>query len=133
MLTPKIIVYLGIGKNPDVSTTGLFYGHPRQLVIQAGAARTVIAWDALITFLILRGIGLFTRLRMSDAELVAGDIEAHGEVAYPMEEPEAEPDFGEIPGEPVPVHHHHHELVTPEGRVLVTSGGMERPDGSMSG
>jgi hypothetical protein len=63
---------------------------------------------------------------MPDAELVAGDILVHGEVAYPMEEPEAEPDFGDIPGEPVPVHHHHHELVTPEGRVLVTSGGKER-------
>ena len=120
---PKMIVYLGIGKNPDVSTAGLFYGHPRQLMIQAGAALTVIVWDALVTFLILRGIGLFTKLRMSDAELVAGDIQVHGEVAYPMEEPEAEPDFGDIPGEPVPMHHHHHELVTAEGKVLVTSGG----------
>ena len=31
-----------------------------------------------------------------------GDIAIHGEVAYPMEEPDAEPAFGEIPGEPVP-------------------------------
>jgi ammonia channel protein AmtB len=126
---PKMIVYLGIGKSPDVSATGLFYGHPRQLLIQAGAALTVIVWDALITFLILRGIGLFMKLRMPEHELAAGDIQVHGEVAYPMEEPGAEPDFGGIPGEPVPVHHHHHELVTPEGKVLVTSGG-KAPSGS---
>ncbi len=125
---PKMIVYLGIGKNPDVSTTGLFYGHPRQLLIQAGAALTVIVWDGLVTFLILRGIGLFMKLRMSEPELIAGDIEVHGEVAYPPEELEAMPDFGDIPGEPVPVHHHHHELVTSDGKVLVTSGGKPRSE-----
>jgi ammonium transporter, Amt family len=86
---PKLIVYLGIGKNPDVTTAGLFYGHPRQVLIQLGAAATVIVWDGVITFLILRGIGLFTSLRMSDAELEAGDILVHGEVAYPEDEPEA--------------------------------------------
>jgi len=125
---PKMIVYLGLGKNPDVSTTGLFYGHPRQLLIQAGAALTVIVWDAVVTFLILRGIALFTKLRMSDSELAAGDIRVHGEVAYPVEELQVEPipDFGDIPGEPVPVHHHHHELVTSDGKVLVTSGGKAR-------
>jgi hypothetical protein len=127
---PKMIVYLGLGSNPDVSTTGLFYGHPRQLLIQAGAALTVIVWDALVTFLILRGIAVFTKLRMPDSELAAGDIRVHGEVAYPMDEPGAEPvpDFGDIPGEPIPVHHHHHELVTSDGKVLVTSGGKARSE-----
>ena len=105
---PKMIIYLGIGKSPAVTTAGLFYGHPRQLLIQAGAAGTVIVWDGLVTYLILRVIKFFTPLRMSDAELQAGDIMVHGEVAYPMEEPELEPDFGDIPGEPVPEHHHHH-------------------------
>jgi Amt family ammonium transporter len=119
---PKMIVYLGIGKNPDVSTTGLFYGHPRQLLIQAGAALTVIVWDGLITFLILRGIGLFMKLRMSEPELIAGDVRVHGEVAYPMEGLDALADFGEIPGEPVPAHHHH-VLMSSDGKVLVTSGG----------
>src|SRR5882757_3787197 len=68
---PNMIVYLGLGKNPSISGTGLFYGHPRQLLIQAGAALTVIVWDAVVTFLILRGIALFTKLRMSDSELAA--------------------------------------------------------------
>ena len=87
---PKIIVYLGIGKNPDVTTSGLFYGHPRQLLIQAGAAGTVIVWDAFVTFAILKGISLFTSLRMSDAELLIGDLAVHDEVAYPEDDPDPE-------------------------------------------
>jgi Amt family ammonium transporter len=86
---PKLVVYLGIGKNPNVTTAGAFYGHPRQLLIQLGAAVTVIVWDGLITFLILKGIGLFTSLRYTDAELEVGDLLVHGEVAYPEDEPEA--------------------------------------------
>jgi ammonium transporter, Amt family len=85
---PKMIVYLGIGKNPDVTTSGAFYGHPHQLLVQAGAALTVIVWDGLVTFLILRGIALFMKLRMTPQELEVGDMAAHGEVAYPQEEKE---------------------------------------------
>src|SRR5262249_31004493 len=83
---PSMIVYLGIGKSPNVTTAGLFHGHPRQLLVQAGAALTIIVWDALITFLILRGIGLFMKLRIPDAELEVGDVAVHGEEAYPAEE-----------------------------------------------
>ena len=104
---PDMIVYLGLGKNPNVTTAGAFHGHPKQLLIQALAALTVIVWDALVTYAILRVIKFFTPLRMPDAMLVAGDIAIHGEVAYPNEEPDAEPDFGEIPGEPAPEHHSH--------------------------
>ena len=32
---PKMIVYLGLGKNPGISGAGLFYGHPHQLLVQA--------------------------------------------------------------------------------------------------
>jgi ammonium transporter, Amt family len=85
---PKMIVYLGLGKNANVTTAGLFYGHPRQLLIQAGAALTIIVWDGLVTFLILKGIGLFTSLRMSPAELETGDMAVHGEEAYPQDAPE---------------------------------------------
>jgi Amt family ammonium transporter len=109
---PKMIVYLGIKGAPNVTTAGLFYGHPKQLAIQAGAALTVIVWDGLVTFVILRVIGLFMKLREPDEVLVAGDIALHGEIAYPMEEPDVEPPFGEIPGEPVPAEHPH------DGKVL---------------
>jgi ammonium transporter, Amt family len=84
---PKMIVYLGLGKHAGFSAAGLFYGNPKQLAIQAGAALTVIVWDGVVTFVILRGIGLFMKLRMPDAELETGDVAAHGEVAYPAQEP----------------------------------------------
>ncbi|HEY6279012.1 MAG TPA: ammonium transporter [Streptosporangiaceae bacterium] len=83
---PKMIVYLGIGKTPNVTSAGLFYGHPKQLLIQAGAALTIIVWDGLVTFLILRGIGLFMKLRIPDEQLEIGDVAVHGEEAYPSEE-----------------------------------------------
>jgi ammonium transporter, Amt family len=111
---PKMIVYLGIGKSSDVTTAGLFYGHPKQLLIQAGAALTVIVWDGVVTFVLLRGIGLFMKLREPDEVLAVGDLALHGEVAYPNEEPDAEPAFAEIPGEPVPDGHHHQKVLTEE-------------------
>jgi Amt family ammonium transporter len=103
---PSMVVYLGIGKNPNVTTAGLFYGHPKQLLIQAGAALTVIVWDGLVTFLILRGIGLFMKLREPDEILLQGDVAIHGEVAYPMEEPDADIAVG-VPGEPMSAVEHH--------------------------
>jgi ammonium transporter, Amt family len=83
---PKMIEYLGIGKTSSVAGTGLFYGHPMELAIQAGAALTIIVWDGLVTFLILRGIGLFMKLRIPDADLEIGDVAVHGEEVYPSEE-----------------------------------------------
>jgi Amt family ammonium transporter len=88
---PKLIVYIGLGKTPNVTTAGAFYGHPGQLGIQLGAAGTIIVWDALVTYLILRIIKFFTPLRMPDDVLAVGDLAIHGEVAYPEEEPEAIP------------------------------------------
>ena len=85
---PGMIVYLGLGKAPNVTTAGLFYGHPKQLLTQALAALTVIVWDALVTYAILRVIKFFTPLRMPEAELLVGDLAVHGEVAYPEEEPD---------------------------------------------
>ena len=83
---PKMIEYLGVGKTPSVSGAGLFYGHPKQLAIQAGAALTIIIWDAFVTFVILRGIGLFMKLRLPDEALEIGDVAVHGEEAYPADE-----------------------------------------------
>jgi Amt family ammonium transporter len=83
---PKMIVYLGLGKNPGFSGTGLFYGHAHQLLVQLGAAVTIIIWDGLVTFLLLKGIGLFMKLRAPDEDLEIGDVAFHGEEAYPSEE-----------------------------------------------
>jgi Amt family ammonium transporter len=54
-------------------------------LIQAGAAGTVIVWDALVTFVILRVLGIFMKLRLPDEVLETGDIGAHDEEAYPDE------------------------------------------------
>jgi Amt family ammonium transporter len=83
---PKMIEYLGLGKNPSIAGAGLFYGHPKQLAIQAGAALTIIVWDAAVTFVLLKGIGLFVKLRIPDEDLEIGDIAVHGEEAYPSED-----------------------------------------------
>ncbi len=82
---PHMIVYLGLGKSSGFSAAGLLYGHPKQLLIQAGAALTVIVWDALITFLILKGLGLVMKLRMPDEMLEVGDVAIHNEEVYPSE------------------------------------------------
>jgi Amt family ammonium transporter len=82
---PNIIVYLGSGSTASVSYSGLFYGNPRQLLWQAGAALTVIVWDALITFVILKFLSLFMPLRMPDEVLETGDLAVHDEEAYPTD------------------------------------------------
>jgi Amt family ammonium transporter len=80
---PKVIEYLGGGGSSGFSATGAIYGNPKQILIQLGAAATVIVWDALITFLILKFLGLFMKLRMPDEALETGDTFVHDEEAYP--------------------------------------------------
>jgi Amt family ammonium transporter len=65
---------------------GWWYGNRHQFFIQAGAALTIIIWDALMTFIILKVISFFTPLRMPDHELEAGDVAVHDEEAYPADE-----------------------------------------------
>ncbi len=85
---PNMIVYLGLGKNPSISGTGLFYGHPHQLLVQLEAALTIIIWDAVVTFVILMVIKHVFRmkLRLPDDALAIGDVAVHGEEAYPSDE-----------------------------------------------
>ncbi len=83
---PNMVMYFGKdGKTPLFSGTGLFYGHPRQLLIQAGAALTIIVWDAIVTAAILYFIKYVLRLklRMDDPTLEVGDVAIHGEEAFP--------------------------------------------------
>ncbi|WP_374024781.1 ammonium transporter [Mycobacterium sp. HNNTM2301] len=83
---PHIVEYLGGSTGQDVTFSGWLYGHhPKQILIQAGAAGTVIVWDALVTFVILRVLGLFMKLRLPDEVLDTGDLGAHDEEAYPDE------------------------------------------------
>jgi Amt family ammonium transporter len=83
---PKIIVYLGGSTGQDVTMAGWLWGHhPKQILIQLGAAGTVIVWDAFVTFVILRVLGLFMKLRLPDEVLETGDLGVHDEEAYPDE------------------------------------------------
>jgi ammonium transporter, Amt family len=83
---PKIVVYLGGSTGSDVSYSGWLWGHhPKQVLIQAGAAATVIVWDAFVTFVILKVLGLFMKLRLPDDVLETGDLGVHDEEAYPDE------------------------------------------------
>ncbi|MFJ4657152.1 ammonium transporter [Nocardia sp. NPDC088792] len=81
---PNVKVYLGTGGAPDATYGGWLYGHnPKLLLWQLGAAATVIVWDALVTFVILKVLSLFMKLRIPDEALEVGDIAVHEEEAYP--------------------------------------------------
>jgi ammonium transporter, Amt family len=84
---PHIVIYLGNGKDvKDVTNAGWLWGHhPAQILVQFCAALTIIAWDAFVTFAILKLLGLFMKLRAPDEILEQGDIGVHLEEAYPDE------------------------------------------------
>src|SRR6201997_300394 len=81
---PNIIEYLPGGGASGFSGAGRLWGHhPKQILIQAGAAGTVIVWDAFVTFVILKGLSLVMKLRLPDEVLESGDLGVHDEEAYP--------------------------------------------------
>ncbi len=79
---PRMVEYLGVGKTPNASYAGLLYGHPGQVLIQLGAGATIIVFDGVMTFIILKLIGLVIPLRMTDEELQEGDLALHAEEVY---------------------------------------------------
>jgi Amt family ammonium transporter len=80
---PHVVEYLGVHGAQSVTVTGAIYGHPMQIAVQLGAALTIIAWDALMTFLILKVLGLFMSLRIPDEDLEIGDLAVHDEEVEP--------------------------------------------------
>ena len=69
-----------------MTVSGWLYGDRHRFFIQFFAALTIIVYDALATFIILKVISIFTPLRMPDDELEIGDLAAHDEQAYPPDE-----------------------------------------------
>ncbi len=69
------------------SVNGLLYtGSAHQLWEQFRAAIFVILWSAIITFILMKIIGLILRgTRYSDETLEVGDLAIHGEEAFPEE------------------------------------------------
>ena len=81
---PAMLQYIGTDKEaPGVSVTGLLYGNSgHQLLMQVYGAAFIIVFNAIMTFIILKVIGLIVPLRMDDATLKVGDDAVHGETAY---------------------------------------------------
>ncbi|AEJ40778.1 ammonium transporter [Sulfobacillus acidophilus TPY] len=69
---PAMSEYLGV-KTSNVSVTGLFYGNPHQFVVQLEALLVILLYDGLMTWGILKVIGLVVPLRMKEAQLIDGD------------------------------------------------------------
>jgi Amt family ammonium transporter len=83
------VFYTVTGKKytPAGTPEGLVFGSATTLKWQFFAGVWVIAWSAVATFVILRVIGLFMPLRMSQDAMEIGDIAEHGHEVYPSDIP----------------------------------------------
>jgi ammonium transporter, Amt family len=64
---------------------GLFYGNPKQVLIQAVGIVSAIAFSMVVTAVIVKIVDNVTGLRVTDEEEVQGlDVTQHSEVAYTM-------------------------------------------------
>jgi ammonium transporter, Amt family len=81
---PNMLEYIGTDKEaPGVSVTGLLYGDSgHQLLMQLYGALFIIVFNSIMTFIILKVIGLIVPLRMDESLLKVGDDAVHGETAY---------------------------------------------------
>jgi Amt family ammonium transporter len=62
---------------------GLLFGNPSQLLVQGLAVLATIVYSGVLSFVLLKAIGLVTPLRAADGEESAGlDVTQHGEEAY---------------------------------------------------
>jgi ammonium transporter, Amt family len=84
---PKMIVYPGQGKTASISVAGLIHGNATLLKEQLWAALWVICFSALMTFVLLKLVGLVVSLRMSEADMEEGDLSVHGHEVYPSDVP----------------------------------------------
>jgi Amt family ammonium transporter len=83
LANPDMLLYIGTDKDaPGVNITGLLYGNPSQLWLQAAGAAFIIVYNAIATYIILKVIGMIVPLRMDEATLKVGDDAVHGETAY---------------------------------------------------
>ncbi len=69
------------------SVAGVLHGNWTLLKWQVLAALFVIVWTAVITFVLLKLVGLFVPLRMSEKNMEIGDVAEHGHEVYPSDVP----------------------------------------------
>jgi Amt family ammonium transporter len=85
---PNMTVYIGEGKTASIAAApGLIHGNWTLLKWQAITAAFVIAWSATATFILLKFVGLFIPLRMSEENMEIGDTAEHGHEVYPSDIP----------------------------------------------
>jgi Amt family ammonium transporter len=86
---PAIVEYIGVGGAANLpGKSGLFIsGSWTLLRWQAETAAFVIAWTAVVTFVILKLIGILIPLRVTDEEAEIGDHAIHGNEVYPSDVP----------------------------------------------
>ena len=84
-----IVEYIGVKGAPNLpGVSGLFHGGGWTLLRwQAETAVWVIAYTAIMTFIILKFVGIFLPLRLTDEELEIGDHAIHGNEVYPSDVP----------------------------------------------
>jgi Amt family ammonium transporter len=82
------VYYTRTGKHlTAVSATGVVHGNWTLLKWQFFAAVFVILWSGIVTFALLKAIGLFIPLRMSEENMEIGDTAEHGHEVYPSDVP----------------------------------------------
>jgi Amt family ammonium transporter len=67
----------------EVGNNGLLFGNPGQLGVQATAVAAAIVYSGVVSFILLKIIGVIIPLRATDADEATGlDVTQHGEEAY---------------------------------------------------
>jgi ammonium transporter, Amt family len=88
------------------TATGVLHGNWTLLKWQAIAAAFVICWTGVITYVLLKLVGLFIPLRMATENMEIGDVAEHGHEVYPSDVPSLgypggipslAPDAGHVP------------------------------------
>ncbi len=76
-------LFASIAVNPD-GADGLFFGNASQFGIQAVAAFAAIAYSVVLTYIILKIVGIVTGgLRVETEEEIQGlDLTQHSEIGY---------------------------------------------------
>src|SRR6476660_4597869 len=85
---PHIVEYIGIGGAESLpGVEGAIHGSWKLLRWQAETALFVILFSGIATFILLKLVGIFVPLRLSDEELEIGDHAIHGNEVYPSDVP----------------------------------------------
>jgi Amt family ammonium transporter len=87
---PQMALFYKTSKHGLVAAgtaTGVVHGNWTLLKWQLFAALFVIAWTGVVTFILLKLVGVFIPLRMAEDNMEIGDIAEHGHEVYPSDVP----------------------------------------------